>query len=247
MNEQEKLNRIPAPGFDPTADWRTLPLAVIDFETSGLDPVKDRVVEYGIALFDDGIETCNVNSLINPEVKLSDEVIKIHGITNEMSQEKGVNITVALDSFFADGKTVDVLVAHNTQFDSDIIKMELLRIIEDKTRDHEAKDTYKDMLYHATYVFAFRCTMKETIDFCKIAVQGSYGKTYNKFPSLAELYYKLFQQKPENLHNALHDVLITLICFMKFNYLVNEPPRGKPRGIIKLNALTLGFDLTFEL
>ena len=68
MNEQEKLNRVPAPEFDPASDWRTLPLAVIDFETSGLDPVKDRIVEYGIALFTNGNHTTSKNELINPEV-----------------------------------------------------------------------------------------------------------------------------------------------------------------------------------
>ena len=205
---------------------------VFDTETTGLPKTKmlnplfshlwPHIVQLSYVIYD--TETNEVVKMQDFIIQMeegfviSDESIKIHGITNEISRDKGVNITIALGSFFADGKTVDVLVAHNTQFDSDVIKMELLRIIEDKTRDHEAKDTYKDMLYHATYVFAFRCTMKETIDFCKIAVQGSYGKTYNKFPSLAELYYKLFQQKPENLHNALHDVLITLICFMQFNY-----------------------------
>jgi hypothetical protein len=40
--------------------------------------------------------------------------------------------------------------------------------------------------------------------------------TQKKFPTLAELYTKLFEQPlPENMHNSIIDVLVCLRCFLK--------------------------------
>jgi hypothetical protein len=44
------------------------------------------------------------------------------------------------------------------------------------------------------------------------------GKSYNKFPKLIELYEKLFQVRPNNLHNSLNYVIVCLRCFMKLKY-----------------------------
>jgi DNA polymerase III epsilon subunit-like protein len=44
---------------------------------------------------------------------------------------------------------------------------------------------------------------------------SSTPKTYKKFPKLSELHQHLFGYVPENLHNALIDVLVCLRCFLK--------------------------------
>jgi hypothetical protein len=44
---------------------------------------------------------------------------------------------------------------------------------------------------------------------------SSAPKTYKKFPKLSELHQHLFGYVPENLHNALIDVLVCLRCFLK--------------------------------
>lgn len=132
MNEQEKLNRVPASEFDPAADWRTLPLAVIDFETSGLDPVKDRIVEYGIAFFDidyrKGMPIKSVGALVNPEIKLSDEVIKIHGITNEQLEQ--CKTFEQQYSFIENHLRNRVPVAYNANFDREFLLNESGRVIQ---------------------------------------------------------------------------------------------------------------------
>jgi len=107
-------------------DWRKLQLAVIDFETTGLDSTKDRIVEYGIAYFDNG-KFINVRSnLVNPEMKLSEEVIKIHGITNEELEKA--------DTFFQqywmieDFLTGRIPVAYNASFDRAFFHAEINRL-----------------------------------------------------------------------------------------------------------------------
>jgi DNA polymerase III epsilon subunit-like protein len=126
-NVQEKLSRIIAPGFPPNADWTKLPLAVIDFETTGLDPTVDRIVEYGIAFFHEGKFEHLVNGFMNPEVELTQEVIDVHGITNEMLVDKptfeqavaGIEKTLL-------GR---VPVAYNADFDRDFILCEVSRVL----------------------------------------------------------------------------------------------------------------------
>jgi DNA polymerase-3 subunit epsilon len=59
------------------------PLVIFDLETTGLDLVKDRVIQLSyIKVFPDGHEVRG-NELINPEKPIPDEVAELTGITNE--------------------------------------------------------------------------------------------------------------------------------------------------------------------
>src|SRR5690606_31177269 len=53
--------------FDPGAPWMELPMAVIDFETTGRDAEIDRVIEVGIVGFDRGEVTFREGLLVDPE------------------------------------------------------------------------------------------------------------------------------------------------------------------------------------
>lgn len=59
------------------------PIVFIDLETTGIDIAKDRIVEIAILKIHlDGSEEEKVLR-INPEMPISEEAIRIHGITNE--------------------------------------------------------------------------------------------------------------------------------------------------------------------
>lgn len=73
-----------ASGFNPSAEWATASFAVIDFETTGLDPSTDRVLEMGIVCFDDGVLTATQNWLIQPTIPVPEGATAVHGITDEM-------------------------------------------------------------------------------------------------------------------------------------------------------------------
>ncbi|MCC5916982.1 MAG: 3'-5' exonuclease [Cryomorphaceae bacterium] len=63
------------------------PLVIFDLETTGVQVTKDRIVEMGaIKVHPDGKEEAK-RWLINPGMVIPDEVIKIHGITNEMVKD----------------------------------------------------------------------------------------------------------------------------------------------------------------
>tara|TARA_B100000965_G_scaffold154013_1_gene128087 strand:- start:91 stop:342 length:252 start_codon:yes stop_codon:yes gene_type:complete len=65
--------------------------------------------------------------------------------------------------------------------------------------------------------------MKNTKELCNIIKKDKLDKPYLKNPKLTELYLTLFPDKtlPEDLHNSLVDILITLRCYIKINNKVN--------------------------
>jgi DNA polymerase-3 subunit epsilon len=62
----------------------TIPLCVFDLETTGTQVTKDRIVQIAIIkLHPSGLKE-EYNQLINPQVSIPDEIVAIHGISNEM-------------------------------------------------------------------------------------------------------------------------------------------------------------------
>jgi len=59
------------------------PLVIFDLETTGLDIVKERVIQLSyIKVYPDGREERG-NEIINPEKPIPDEVVALTGISNE--------------------------------------------------------------------------------------------------------------------------------------------------------------------
>lgn len=61
----------------------TKPLAVFDLETTGMNPMKDRIVEIAVLKAMPNGEVIEFHSLVNPEIKIPKESSSIHHITNE--------------------------------------------------------------------------------------------------------------------------------------------------------------------
>jgi DNA polymerase-3 subunit epsilon len=72
--------------FDPSTEWARAPLAAIDFETTGLSPETDRVLEIGIACYDGAEQTALRNWLVNPGVPIPEEARKVHKISDQELQ-----------------------------------------------------------------------------------------------------------------------------------------------------------------
>jgi len=149
-------------------------------------------------------------------VQIPEVCANIHGITDKISAKKGVTVRRALASFMQAFCEADMIVAHNEQFDMNMIRVEIERIAFSTTRsaarDHEMYLAAINKSYPPVY-----CTMKANINFCKL-VRTNIRGTYHKYPTLAELFEKLFgRPPPANLHNALNDVMVCLRCFAKQN------------------------------
>lgn len=68
------------PGRGSHDGWHRLPLASLDFETTGVDPHNDRVLSYAL-LDEPGFE---ITGLVNPGVPIPEAASAVHGITEDM-------------------------------------------------------------------------------------------------------------------------------------------------------------------
>jgi DNA polymerase-3 subunit epsilon len=153
-------------------------------------------------------------------VNISQESINIHNITNEMSQNKGVNIYDALISLYNNIKSVDVLVAHNITFDCNMISVECNRIIDYYITNNKSVPLQimklNTLFSNTNHKINHYCTMKNSINMCHIeTINKKTNKKYFKYPKLSELHYNLFNNTPLNLHNSFNDVLVCLRCYYK--------------------------------
>ena len=57
--------------------------------------------------------------------------------------------------------------------------------------------------------------MKNGKKICNITIEKPDKKVFVKFPKLVELYKLMFNETPENLHDAKVDALVCLRCFLK--------------------------------
>ena len=88
---------------------------VLDLETTGLDPKKEKIIEIGAARIRQGEVTEVYQNMIQPGRELTERVIGLTGITDEMLSGKpyiGEILTEFLD-FLGE----DVLVGHRVLFD----------------------------------------------------------------------------------------------------------------------------------
>jgi DNA polymerase-3 subunit epsilon len=115
-----------AAGFEPGTEWATASFAVIDFETTGLDPSADRVLEMGIVCFDDGVLTACQNWLIQPTIPVPEGATAVHGITDEMLAGQP-----RFDQIWSEIRTHlegRLPVAYNAGFDKKFLLAELERM-----------------------------------------------------------------------------------------------------------------------
>jgi len=203
---------------------------IFDTETTGLPKTQKSlpsieniedwpyIVQISWLYYDN--ETCQLigesDNIIKlpPEIIISQESTKIHNITNEMCKAKGQKISDVLEKFMDKFADADLIVAHNMEFDHKMLQVEALRIMMTYEEDKPGWESKLIQWQNIVDCKKLFCTMQETVDLCKIqAVSPKTGRTYIKFPTLAELHEYYFGCKPTNLHNALVDVIVCMRCF----------------------------------
>ena len=186
---------------------------VFDVETTGLIPKVDPItklpppieqcphviqlsfIKYN--MYDHVIEE-GYNAFINipTTVEISPKITELTDITREIC-DTGCSIVDALEHFYAAYKDSDCIVAHNLDFDSKMIQIELERnrnaLLE---RNPEILKLFKSEF--DKFGMEKFCTMMSSIHSCGILVTNidKHGKTYTykKFPKLSETYEHLFSQ-----------------------------------------------------
>lgn len=102
------------------------PIIVLDFETTGLNPFTDRIIEIGAVKLHQGQVADSFSMLVNPEIPLPQKVVQITKIQDFMlkDQPKAAEALPKLMAFI--GKSA--IAAHNASFDTAFLKAELNRL-----------------------------------------------------------------------------------------------------------------------
>ena len=107
---------------------RTIPevLTFVDFETTGGNPDKDRILEIGIWRTENGNLVDQLVTVIDPDSYIPREIMEMTGISEE-EIEKAPTFRDVADQVFEllDGS---IFIAHNARFDYAFIKSEFKRL-----------------------------------------------------------------------------------------------------------------------
>lgn len=192
---------------------------IFDTETTGLPvdfkaPPTDldnwpRIIQIAYMVFDSSKTIkkpfLRVSTLVKPEgFEIPPDAQEIHGITTEIAEREGEPLEDVLNQFLTDYEGVNVLVAHNIDFDYPVLAAEMIR------KGLRSKNRARRI-----------CTKKETINFC--AIPSPKFKGY-KWPKLQELHEVLFGETFEGDHDAMVDTRACARCFWEL----------VKKGVIKL-------------
>ncbi|MEW6651598.1 MAG: exonuclease domain-containing protein, partial [Chloroflexota bacterium] len=98
------------------------PIVALDIETTGLDPLRDAIIEIGAVKYDGDQIAGKWQSLINPQRMIPAPITQLTGITNEMVRDAPPIKAVIQE--FADFVGDFPVVGHNVNFDLGFLKIQ---------------------------------------------------------------------------------------------------------------------------
>ena len=102
------------------------PLVFVDLETTGTDPVCDRIIEIGIVKVSGGEIEHEWQTLVDPQQPIPSMIQSITGISDDMVNSAPTFATIAEEVAQLLGDAL--FVAHNARFDLGFLKNEFLRL-----------------------------------------------------------------------------------------------------------------------
>lgn len=126
------------------------------------------------------------------------ETVAIHGVTTEQADKEGKPFVEVVTEFLNDAEKYPLICAHNVYFDTSIIKAAIMALCP------ELADKAESALFKGKRID----TMRKTIKFVGARKENGSGK----FPTLEELFAKLFDGATFPAHNALEDVRALRKC-----------------------------------
>ena len=223
------------------------PLVIFDLETTGLDLVKDRVIQISyIKVFPDGTEERG-NELINPEKHIEPIITQLTGISDETVKDKPVFRQLAphLNEKFSG---CDFAGFNSNHFDIPLLAEEFLRAGVDfdfsKCRMIDAQTIFHKMeRRNLAAAYKFYCGRKMEDDFEAHRADQDTEATYRVL--MAELDKYAPGANPEEPEKVLENDMDFLNEFSKMNNNVDfagrivwaevKGPDGQPRRIEVFN------------
>lgn len=132
--------------------------------------------------------------------QIPSDSVQIHGITQEMAIQNGTDLNHVLGEFIRDLRQVDIVIAHNLEFDKNVVTAATIK----SKKDHA-------LIWPAQEF----CTMESSRIVCKIPLTSPNALFKYKSPKLSELYKYLTKQDPPKsfLHTSMGDVMVLYEIF----------------------------------
>ncbi len=200
-----------------------------DTETTGIRKggFIPRVVQIGALLTDnEGKMVGELNLLLQPDgfENIPVEASNVHGFSTDFVRKHGVDRYMALSAFFAMMEQAETVVAHNAEYDMDLLQIEIdyyTNIHNDPTAVAVWNEIYKEA---ESKVF---CTMLNTRDIMKLPLSEAQASFFRdkgidqkyKNPRLSEAYQHYFGKDFDNAHDAMADVRACRDVFFKLHSL----------------------------
>lgn len=194
------------------------PLVIFDLETTGLDLVKDRVIQLSyIKVYPDGHEERG-NELVNPEKTIPDEVVQLTGISNDNVKDKPTfkQLASKLSAVFTGA---DIAGFNSNHFDVPLLAEEFLRAGIDfdfsKCRLIDACTIFKKMEQrNLAAAYKFYCGRKMEDDFEAHRADQDTEATYRVLMGELDKYAPGANEDPEKV---LENDIQALADFSKQN------------------------------
>lgn len=185
-----------------------------DTETNGLPknykaPATDvdnwpQVIQIAWTIYDEDEKIVREeNYLIDVpfDFEMNDKATDIHGFTKDNIIKYGICIESAMKRFAQACGQSSIIIAHNMNFDSNIILCEMERL------------SLKDEMILFENIHKV-CTMEGSKEF--VGIKNSFGY---KWPTLQELHHKIFDKNFADAHNAMVDIRATAKCYFELKRL----------------------------
>lgn len=195
-----------------------------DTETTGIrrGGFIPRVIQIGALLTDDeGLTRAELNLILFPKgFVVPVDAANVHGITTEIAEQFGINREIGLHTFFELADLADTLVAHNIEYDLDLLNIEIRAY---NGGDHVTKDLWQKSL-DDTQKFCTMLNARDTLQLPLSFAQASFFKDKGinqkyKNPKLIEAYQHFFHKDFEGAHDAMADVRACKDVYFKLHEL----------------------------
>jgi DNA polymerase III epsilon subunit-like protein len=177
---------------------------------------------------------------MKPGVKIPKASTEVHGITDQMSKNKGIDIRRAMVDFMKAYYDSEVTIGHNVQYDLNVVCAELTILMRDPATSVQEKKSFDYLI--SSLMGKKRpkfCTLRESKEVCQLP-KHEYDPLTDQIITASNGYFKidesldekgnrklrgsnlenthkiLFHERPNGqLHNALVDVAVCLRVYMK--------------------------------